>query len=484
MSYIPSVHQEKAYKLLKETNSNICIASTAGSGKTSTILDMLKLVPKFSRCIFLSFSNTIVNELKSRVPIGVTASTLHSLGSGFCYQGFSGIQFNEDKYFIKALTLFYPDKKDRTNKTYRECYQIQDICNFVRMTMTSIDSEKEVRDMCDYYSLDWQPEQITRAIVLLNSKNTKVMDFTDMIYLPVQNPQVITKKYDYVFLDEAQDLNNCQYQFVEKLLTPKGRLISVGDSYQSIYSFAGASIDSFEKLQQRPNTITVSLPVSYRCPKSVVERAKSVCESIQHYEHSEEGIVRRGSIEEAVGGDIILSRYTKPLIITYLQLLDKGIKSTIVGKDIEYGLMSLSDRCKSSTMEGYERNFKQELFQTRNELLSKNITQPNKHQTYIKLEEKISVLTFLLKRVDTPSSLPKYIKELFKGSKDSVVLMTLHKSKGLESKRVFLIEKFDGEKLLPSKYAVKEHELIQERNLEFVGLTRSKNELVFCDVTT
>lgn len=62
-----------------------------------------------------------------------------------------------------------------------------------------------------------------------------------------------------------------------------------------------------------------------------------------------------------------------------------------------------------------------------------------------------------------------------KSLSEGVNMMTIHKSKGLEASRVFLLD----EHLLPSKHAVTKEELQQEDNLSYVALTRSMNELYF-----
>jgi len=73
-------YQQQVIDSIKSTDKNICVSATAGAGKTTVILECLRHIPKFKKSIFLSFSNGIVGELKQRVPIGVEASTLHSLG--------------------------------------------------------------------------------------------------------------------------------------------------------------------------------------------------------------------------------------------------------------------------------------------------------------------------------------------------------------------------------------------------------------------
>lgn len=478
-----SIEQKNFFEVVldkEKKRPNVCLAATAGSGKTTTLLESLKLVPKFSRPIFLSFSNAIVNELKSKVPEGIPANTLHSLGFSFLRNSYRDLQLDEDKYFVKALTKFFPDYSSRTKDSYRDCYRIQDITKYVRMTLIDI-NPVSIIEMCNYYNIDYTLEVVEQAIKLLSEeeKFLKKIDFTDMIYLPATLPGVITRQYDHVFLDEAQDLNNCQKLFIEKILTPNGRLIAVGDSKQSIFSFAGSNINSFELLQQRPNTVTLPLSTSYRCAKNIVKAANRLCDSIKAYEHNIEGIVRNGDITEIEEGDLVICRTVRPLVSLFFELLDRRVKSRIVGKDIEQGLVKLAERCKSYTKIGYIENFMNELYAVEQELRVLGVRKISEHPRYAALDEKISILKFILERTEIPSELSREVSQLFEPSRKEVRLMTLHKSKGLENERVFMIMNYKGQKLLPFHYAQQAHEMIQETNLEFVGITRAKNELVY-----
>lgn len=475
----PSKRQLAIYDAFQNTRFNLCVEATAGSGKTTTLLELLNFVPKFKKAIFLSFSNGIVSELKERVPEGIQASTLHSLGCRAIFSSYRGIKVNENKYFKKALVKIYPDKETRDKNTYRDCYRIQDIVNFIRMTLTEKDVQS-VTEMCNYYSLDFTPPLIDAAITLLEpEKSLFEIDFADMIYLPVVDPNITLNKFDYVFLDEAQDLNNCQRILVEKIMRgATGRLIAVGDVFQSIYSFAGSSIDSFQRLQARENTMTLPLDVSYRCAKEVVRKAQSVCDSITYHEGADEGVVRNGSVDEIREGDLVICRNTRPLIALYFYLLEEGVAAKVVGKDIEKGLVQLATRCKSSILEIFMKNLDKEKQTLMTELKEMGVKIVSEHPRFVSLSEKCSVLIIIFRRLERGQDIVERLKEMFSEDSNAAKLMTLHRAKGLEAERVFYVERFNKKKLLPSEYAVQEHEITQERNLAFVAYTRAKKEFI------
>lgn len=476
-----SQYQLEIFRNIRDTDQNICVEAGPGSGKTTTLLDALSLIPRTKKSIFLSFSNTIVNELKERVPSHIKSSTLHSLGAKMIMRYYRGVKIDEDKWFKFLASEL--DTDERTKENFRECGRVAEILNYARMTLTDLNWESML-EMCHYYDLDYTVEGIYRAIGHLQTpvRSVNKIDFADMIYLPVINPKIINESFDYVLLDEAQDLNNAQRAFIEGIIKPGGRLISVGDSKQSIYSFSGSSIDSFDKLKARPNTVTLPLSISYRCPQAVVREAQKVYDNIQPYEKNEEGEVRRGDLEEVEEGDMVLCRVTLPLISAFFYLLDKGIKSTVVGKEFEKGLQQFASRVQCSTVEETLLRIEAEKGVLSRELRSFGFKNILTHPRYVALLEKIDVLRLLIRKTNDPGNLSATIKEIFRDDVEAVKLMTIHRSKGLENDRVFVVDNFNGKRTIPSSYASQGWELIQERNLLFVAITRSKKELIYINI--
>ena len=68
------------FKCIKETNKNILVRAAAGSGKTTTIVEASKLLPRDSSSIFLAFNRHIKDELSGRLPSNIQCNTIHSLG--------------------------------------------------------------------------------------------------------------------------------------------------------------------------------------------------------------------------------------------------------------------------------------------------------------------------------------------------------------------------------------------------------------------
>lgn len=472
-----SKEQKDIFEAVKNSKSHVSINATAGSGKTTTILNALKLIPRFRKTIFLSFSNAIVDTLKSRVPQGVQATTLHSLGNRFVTQYYPGLRVNPNKYYQLALNLFGTKSKENIKKAF----QIQDVSAFVRMTLTPLEPA-EIEKMCDKYDVNYDNEVIDKVIELIQADEyPSSIDFADMLFLPAMNDGMILEQFDYVFLDEAQDCNAAQIKFVEYLLKPGvGRLIAVGDEEQAIYSFSGSDAQAFQYLLNRPNTKNLPLPTTYRCGSRIVEEARKYSKKIQSRKNAHKGVVRNGFFHEIEEGDLIIARNNAPLVDAYFRLIEDDKRAKIYGKDIEKGLVSLAEKCMAKQKDTFSDNLYEELDKVVDELVRKGIKHPDKHLKYGNLSDKIDLLEIILTKVNSTSEIIPLLKTMFvENDTPGVKLMTCHRSKGLENSRVFIMTHYKNKQLIPSQYATQKWQLEQERNLMFVAVTRAIDELVY-----
>lgn len=98
-----------------------------------------------------------------------------------------------------------------------------------------------------------------------------VIDFTDMILLANQQ-DLETPHFEYMFIDEAQDLSTQQWLFVEKLSRNAEHIVIVGDERQAIAEFAGADVDTFLSIKGKITTLNQS----YRVPRVIYNLARKV----------------------------------------------------------------------------------------------------------------------------------------------------------------------------------------------------------------
>lgn len=474
----PSPQQKDVYSAFTDTKYNLNISAVAGSGKTTTLLGIFDLIPDDAQALFMAFNNAIVGELKARTTPreNVRISTLHSYGLYQIKRRYGNVRINEKKALGKtelALRKFYIPEKQRGYYFYM-VPKVLDLmrCNLIDPT------EQELIQLSMHYDIqidDSHIPVILYAFKKLCEDKTQV-DFMDMIYVPVVDPTIRCMKYDYLLVDESQDMSVCQHQLIKKSLKRTGRLITVGDPNQAIYGFAGADAESYNKLSEiNGDSVALPLSVSYRCPKSVVKEAQRIVPQISYHPNSPDGEVRAGSLTELKDGDWVVCRNLKPLVETYLWLLKNHVKSKIRGKDIGEGIVALINKTGARTISGLITALSLEKDKLHSKLTAKGIKRPSLHPKMELMEQRLEVIECLSAEVDNVAELKQLINTIFTDELQGILLTTIHKSKGLENDRIFFLLP----ELIPSQYAVMDWQLQQERNLKYVAITRSKDTLIY-----
>lgn len=486
----PSKYQQDIYNSLITTRNHIVVAAGPGSGKTFTLTELAKLIPFGKTAVAIAFNKSIVNEFKKKFPSTVQCLTMHSLGLKSIFKHFNDVTVDaEGKKQIHFIEPYFAKEENHRNK-WSSIYRVDDIMKKARVTMTPPNIE-EIAAMCDAYVIDYDEEIVgiaCRALRKLNDYNEdserhKIwIDYVDMVALPALNTEIRVPQFDYVLIDEAQDMSKLDQVFLDRLPKPvTGRMVVVGDDKQSIYGFRGSDPNSFKNFMSKANTVQLPLSISYRCPKSVVRLAQTIYPDVEEYINNPEGVVRDGNIDEIQEGDFVLSRTTRPLIDVFFELIDAGKKAKVMGKDMERGLLRLLSGLEAEQNATEAKEYLDGLMEkTVNSLKAKGIKNPKKHPRYGQMEEKMGILHLLFSKYETVAKVEEFIQNVFDDEeRDGVKLMTIHRAKGLENKRVFVIETYDGKDLIPNQYAVTEDQLVQEKNLKFVAVTRSKQELIF-----
>lgn len=486
----PDKYQQAVIDEYAKTNRNIFVEATAGSGKTSTLIELSKRTPPTRDSIFLAFNKSIANELANRLPPDRKAQTLHSCALGALRRVYRlQIDISENKYFQMALNeLKWPEKLPVKQKM-SQCGKVARLYDLMRVNCLYGD-EKAVFELGLRYGEEVSDTIVSQAIRLHaiatqfadrfffgNAGGKLKMDFTDMLTYAIKYvPKSEFKQYSVVMADEIQDLNPLQYQLIQRLKNPGGRLIGVGDQRQSIYSFQGSNLDTLNAIKNAPNTVSLPLSMTYRCAKAIVEEALTVFPNgIEAAPFAKDGTVREGDVYEAQIGDFILCRNNAPLVDAFIGLLKQGKRAQILGKEFGNEVIELID----SVSEIWDLEKKLSEFEER--LRAKGITNPMKVSAYSELDDRVNVLISLYLHFGSLDKVRQVVQEMFTDKPDfsqQVTLSTIHKSKGLEANRVFFL----NPELIPSKFATSELELYAEDCLRFVAITRAKNELIYCKI--
>jgi superfamily I DNA/RNA helicase len=471
-----TAQQEVIKEELLFTNNNIFICASPGSGKSFTLEMLSKLIPKNKKVIFLAFAKAIKEELEKRLPEHVECATIHSKAYSVLRSNIRvNAKLSDIKKFILAKKLLSKQKDIKNSYLFK----LSDIVNLCQMNL--VNNQSEIIALCNIYGIDCNETEAKDSFNLLQevnkydlSKKDGILDFTDMLYMAkllVHEDKF--PKYDYILLDESQDISPLQRELILSLRKPSTRMISVGDDKQTIFSFQGSNLSSFETLKNLPKTTQLPLSTTFRCAKNIVKESQKYFTDITAYEGNIDGVVRNGNLLEAKDGDFVICRNNLPLIHAFILLLKAGKKCSILGNDLEKSLLNLLGEI--SDIKDINTLLDNKILK----LKEQNISEPANHKSYVELKEKCDILTILCCEFGSVDKLKSSFKTMFSNNADSgIILMTIHKSKGLEANRVFALN-FD---LLPSKYAITELELYQEKCLQFVCITRAKTELVYCKI--
>lgn len=488
----PSKYQQDIFSTYRETSNNMVINACPGSGKTTTIIELIRQTPKSKSILLSAFNKSIQEELSHKITqSNLTISTIHALGYSFlrAYMVDSKFKLNEYKNWI-FLKKVVDEKLFKKTKDYNVYLAIlSNFINLLKMNDALSDPSKMERviEGWGFVFLGNEINHASEAITLINNYNKAnhrgkefMIDFTDMLYLTYKMvPEKYYKKYDVVFVDESQDLNTIQKSFIEKSIKPGGRFVAVGDDKQAIYGFMGSTLESFNELKSKPNTIEKPLSVCYRCDKSIVREAQGVFNDIEEFESKPEGIVRQGSLQDVEKGDFVICRNNLPLVEAFVVLVSRELPVKILGKDFGASLLSLLRKMNQS--EDLPKQFISDTLEDMYKKLKEaGVQNPTKNQKYQSLEEKFSIIDILKDKFGSYNEVYNKIETIFTDIKDTdpdvVTLSTIHKAKGLESNRVFII---GFKELIPSQYASTQNELYGERCLAYVAITRAKHELIY-----
>ena len=492
-----STFQNAIFEAIENTNDSLLIEAVAGSGKSTTILEAVNRVPSSKSVLFVAFNKSIADSLKSKIKVkNARAMTLHAVGFA-AWRKHLGYGVDCQVTTSKTMDIARTILDDRDRRQYGGT-----LSRFISIAKSSgvvpikpkeveVDGYEGLRglvadepdlwqEMIDFYRLE--PDECSVEIareVLLESINIGhgVIDYDDMLYLPVVSG-VPFEKYDVVFLDEAQDVNSIQVEMVSRLIAPGGRLVAVGDRHQAIYGFRGSLAESMTYLGDRFHCQSLPLSVSYRCPRAIVRKAQEFVAHILSHESAPEGKVVEvsgyWSIHDFRSSDVILCRVSRPLISLAFDLIRNKIPCRVLGRDIGQGLVKLVRKMRVRDIPNLvvylDRWLDKEIVRAKGDEDKIASARDRRETVQVFIDDmNIGAPNFHVE------GLVQKIEALFSddSSAGRITLSTVHKAKGLEFDRVFIL---DAHLYMPSPWARKEWQHEQEKNLQYVAITRSKNE--------
>ncbi|QDK36400.1 UvrD-helicase domain-containing protein [Bdellovibrio sp. NC01] len=500
-------------KILEE-NGNCAVIASPGSGKTFTISrkigDIVSTLPWYKGIIAISYTNKASDELKHRA-LKMSSDVKNSF--------FGTI----DSFFVGEIIMPFMRQMFGNATTEIKFVKIAESAFFEEFgTALEVMEQSKSLTQDDFNTL--RTLYLTGEIILeLFGKLA--------LYLLKINPSVslyLRSRFTHIFIDEYQDCGWDQHRFFIECVELGIIGVAVGDLNQSIYAFSKKDPAYLNSLTTNGSFKTYPLDVNHRCHKSIANYATKflnptviglpTVDEIRVFLRELDGdekqigewisdaiprIQKKFGIEN--NSDFaILSRnnaslarvrqhITQDTFLPEETPLDKyNIKWCLFFKRLITYLLN-GDISALDLLEDYLSNDDNGVFFSRlcsELLLLKNqiALDPQNLVTY--LDQLVSFAVQILpndkskkavEQLQQTVSTEIYLSSFIPPNKDQVQLMTLHKSKGLEFRVVFHLDLYDW--VMPGFKWMKEQdqkELVQDKNLHYVGITRAKDIVIFC----
>ena len=467
-----------------ETAGALIVEAVAGSGKTFTIVKAAHLIPLAHKAVFLAFNKSIATELGNKLPDHVESKTLNALGWALCRYRI-GKHITIERF--KTRDLIDKHLPEEAREVQAELLNIMGKAKSHGLIPAGMRTPRGTYEATDdrwlelmsRYDVDpngcGEATFIMWANIILKAglEEQNVFDFDDQLYVPVAL-DLPAWGYDWIIIDEAQDVSHVQRTLLSKFLKRNGRLIAVGDSHQAIYGFRGADSQSLANIGRVFKAETLPLSISYRCPRKVVEVAQQFVPHIECNETAEDGEVLNPTswaVDSFSDTDLIVSRTTAPLIELAYKCISEGKKVHVMGREIGKGLVNVVKKAAGKRVKSKD-DFRPKLDRWQDRMIRKAERDESKIAA---VQDKVDCINILAAGLDTVAELITAIETIFSDAQGGTTLATVHKAKGLEAPRVFIL----CPENMPSKWARQPWQQEQERNLQYVAVTRALETLVY-----
>lgn len=474
-----SVYQRAIFAHVEGDPRHLVVEAVAGSGKSTTIVEAVGYATHRRRKVVAAFNKSIARELEAKSRGAFEAKTLHGLGMAACRRAFGdfSVSENKDRDIAEKVCV----DAGMTYKTRRGelrglgAGKVARLAGLAKNTLTAETDLEALAALAIDYDLDEEgqlkgllPELAGRAMQRA-AADTSALSFDDMVWFPARH-SLRPASHDLVVVDETQDMNAAQLYLAEATCRRGGQIVCVGDRRQAIYGFRGADSAAMDAIKQRLGAHELALSISYRCPRSVARLAQEIVPHFQCAPDAPEGSVIEGLGEaelfKAEPGDLVVSRKKAPLLALALRLAKAGTPVAILGRDIGKRIADQVEQSKAADLPGLVAWARARVAQVR-ELHGED--RPEKVE---QAEDEAAMFEALAEGSTSVADLVAKIDRLFRDGSDAravVLLSTVHKAKGLERDRVWML----GDTF--RVWAGPQWE--EDRNIYYVAVTRARRDL-------
>ena len=291
---------ESQLQAIHHRQGPMMVLAGPGSGKTTVITHRVKyLVEECSvepgSILVITFTKAAAQEMRQRFE-KLTEGRRLPVSFGTFHAVFFAILKRAYRY--DASNIARDEQRTAIIRELVDRYQmdVEDEAEFISQILSEISLVKgEMMNLDYYYSKNCSEEMFKKLYQGYEKAMVEksLLDFDDMLVLCyelfTQRKDILEawqRKYQYILIDEFQDINRVQYEIVRMLAAPQNNLFIVGDDDQSIYRFRGAKPEimlGFEK--DYPQAKRVLLGINYRSTSNIVDYAgRLICHNKTRFE--------------------------------------------------------------------------------------------------------------------------------------------------------------------------------------------------------
>jgi len=279
---------ESQMRAILHKDGPMLVLAGPGSGKTKTLVERTKNLIKQgvnpSNILVITFTKAAAMEMKQRF-----YNQIENKGQGMITFGtFHAVFFMVLKmaYHYDSSNIIKEDVKYQAMTQLVRRYELEyrDENELVNGLLAEISLIKNTRISLEHFYSTQCGEDVFRQIYKDYDaflRKHRLIDFDDMLTMTYElfkeRPDILSawqKKYQYILVDEFQDINQIQYDIIRMMAEPENNLFMVGDDDQSIYRFRGSKPEIMLHVpKDYPQLEQVELDVNYRCPYEVIEGA-------------------------------------------------------------------------------------------------------------------------------------------------------------------------------------------------------------------
>ena len=281
------------------TEGPLLILAGAGSGKTRVLTHRIAYLIEEKgvnpwNIMAITFTNKAAEEMRERVDkiVGfgsesIWVTTFHSTCVRILRRYIDRLGFDN------RFTIYDTDDQKTVIKDICKRLNIDTKIYKERALMAQISHAKDQMVTPEEFELNYRADYQKQAVIQVYKeyqaqlRKNNALDFDDLIMKTVElfqcNPDVLDsyqERFRYIMVDEYQDTNLAQFQFVSLLASKYQNLCVVGDDDQSIYKFRGANIENilgFERVFA--DTKVIRLEQNYRSTKNILNAANEVIQN-------------------------------------------------------------------------------------------------------------------------------------------------------------------------------------------------------------